>query len=177
MNTYPNQTTVAALGRNWEMVKLAVEGVDEGTLNARPNDNSNSMSWLIWHMTRVTDRFIHYRLADKPHIWTVDAWHEKFGMDPDPQDFGMGWSNEQVAAWQPPPKDVLMDYFEAVNTTAAKYLSSMTDADLGREITMTNPTMTLSARESLGILVWDSIVHGGQVAYLRGFYRGGGWHR
>ena len=82
-----------------------------------------------------------------------------------------------MAAWQPPPKNVLMDYFKAVNTTAAKYLSSMTDADLGREITMTNPTMTLSARESLGILVWDSIVHGGQVAYLRGFYRGGGWHR
>ena len=33
---------------------------------------------------------------------------------------------------------------------------------------------TVSA--ALGVAVWDNIVHGGQIAYLRGYYMGMGWH-
>ena len=171
------QTTVSALARNWEMVASAVAEVDETTMTDRPNEDSNSMSWLIWHMTRVADRFIHFRLMDKPQIWTVDAWHEKFNMAADPHDFGMGWSNEQAAAWQAPPKDVVMEYFNTVNSAVSAYLLPLSDADLAREINWTAPIATLSVGEALGILVWDNIVHGGQVAYLRGYYRGTGWHR
>ena len=172
-----NQTTLSALERNWQMVASAVSEVDEATMTARPNDDSNSMSWLIWHMTRVADRFIHFRLMDKPQIWTVDAWHEKFKMAADPDDFGMGWSNEQAAAWQSPAKDVLMDYFNVVNTAVAGYLRTLSEADLAREIVWTAPSTMMSVGDALGILVWDNIVHGGQVAYLRGYYRGTGWHR
>ncbi|MCS5668056.1 MAG: DinB family protein, partial [Dehalococcoidia bacterium] len=50
------RTTVSALNRNWNMVKSAVSDVDDATLSVRPNDDSNSMSWLVWHMARVTDR-------------------------------------------------------------------------------------------------------------------------
>ena len=64
-----NQTALSALKRNWEMVALAVAEVDEATMVARPN----SMSWLIRHMTRVADRFIHFRLTDKPQLWTADV--------------------------------------------------------------------------------------------------------
>jgi len=172
-----NLTTVAALERNWEMVSLAVAEVDDAILAARPNENSNSMGWLIWHMTRVTDRFIHYRIADEPQIWTVDAWHERFNMPPDPMEFGFGWSNEQAAAWQAPPKHVLMGYFDAVNSAAVEYLGAMSDADLERVIPFPALPDTLTVREALGNLVWDNIAHGGQVAYLRGYYRGTGWHR
>ena len=56
------RTTVSALKRNWNMVKSAVSDVDDATLSVRPNDDSNSMSWLVWHMARVTDRLIHMRL-------------------------------------------------------------------------------------------------------------------
>ncbi len=172
-----NTTAVSALERNWEMVTSAVADVDEPTMAARPNADSNSMSWLVWHMARVADRFIHFRFMDKPQIWTVDGWHEKFDMAADPHDFGMGWTNEQAAAWQAPPKDVLMGYFDTVNSAVASYLQSMSEADLKREIDWTAPTATMPVGEALSILVWDNIVHGGQVAYLRGYYRGTGWHR
>jgi len=172
-----NQTTVSALERNWNMVTSAVAEVDEGTMAARPNDDSNSMSWLIWHITRVADRFIHFRLMDQPQIWTVDAWHERFNMPADPDDFGMGWTNEQAAAWQAPLKDVLMDYFNVVNSAVGAYLRSLSEADLAREVKWTAPIDTMPVGDALGILVWDNIVHGGQVAYLRGYYRGTGWHR
>ena len=172
-----SQTAVSALERNWEMVKSAVAEVDEPTMSARPNNDSNSMSWLIWHMTRVADRFIHFRLMNKPQIWTVDAWHEKFNMEANPDDFGMGWSNEQAAAWKAPATEVLMDYFNAVNSAVASYLRSMSETDLARDIPFPAPPATLPVGEALSILVWDNIVHGGQVAYLRGYFRGMGWHR
>ena len=44
-------------------------------------------------------------------------------------------------------------------------------------ITTPNPPGAQSVSEALGILVWDNIVHGGQVAYLRGYYQGMGWFR
>ena len=111
-----NQTVLSAFESNWEMVTLAVAEVDETAMAARPNDDSNSMRWLVWHMTRVADRFIHFRLTDKPQLWTADAWHDKFNMPDDPQEFGLGWSNERVAAWQSPPKAVVMAYFHAVKS-------------------------------------------------------------
>ena len=172
-----NQTTIAALERNWQMVISAVSDVDEETMAIRPNEDSNSMSWLIWHMSRVTDRFIHFRLTDKPQIWTVEAWYEKFNMPDEPNDMGMGWTNEQAAAWQAPSKDILMGYFDKANAAAASYLSTMPDEELSREIDWTAPVSKMVIGDALGILVWDNIVHGGQVAYLRGYFRGMGWHR
>ena len=172
-----NLTAIAALERNWDMVNLAVAEVDEATMVARPNDDSNSMSWLIWHMTRVADRFIHFRLLDKPQLWVTDGWHEKFNMPADPQEFGFGWSNEQVNAWQAPSKAVLMAYFDATNAAVAEYFSSLTEAELARVIPFPALPDTLTVNEALGNLVWDNIAHGGQVAYLRGYFRGIGWHR
>jgi len=67
------RTTVSALNRNWNMVKSAVSDVDDATLSIRPNDDSNSMSWLVWHMARVTDRLIHMRLQDAPQIWSTES--------------------------------------------------------------------------------------------------------
>ena len=169
--------TVSALNRNWNMVKSAVSDVDDATLSVRPNDDSNSMSWLVWHMARVTDRLIHMRLQDAPQIWSTESWYEKFNVPDEPNDMGMGWSKEQVAAWQSPSKDVLMGYFDKANAAAASYISGLTDAELGREIPWNAPTETMSMEEALAILLWDNIVHGGQVAYLRGYHQGMGWHR
>ncbi len=71
-------TTLSALKRNWNMVTTAVSDVDEETMAVRPNHDSNSMSWLVWHMSRVTDRCIHFRLSDKPQLWSINGWHAKF---------------------------------------------------------------------------------------------------
>lgn len=172
-----NRTVVSALERNWEMVASAVSDVNEPFLSSRPNEDSNSMSWLVWHMARVTDRLIHMRLQDAPQIWSKDGWYEKFNMPDEPDDMGMGWSSERVSAWQSPPKETLMDYFNTVNTVAASYISSIPESEMGRVIPWTAPTQSMPVEEALAILLWDNIVHGGQVAYLRGYFQGMGWHR
>jgi hypothetical protein len=176
------ETTLSALERNWEMVTKAVSDVDEATMSRSPNKESNSISWLLWHMSRVADRFIHTRLQGTQQLWEKDRWYEKFGMASDPSDFGMGWSSDQVQAWKAPPKQVQLSYYHAVNAAARSYLQGLTPEDLKRQIPFpalpnTGLPNTLSVGNVLGILVWDNIVHGGQIAYLRGYYRGMGWHR
>ncbi|MBC8281493.1 MAG: DinB family protein [Chloroflexi bacterium] len=172
-----NRTIVSALERNWEMVIYAVSDVDEATMAIRPNEDSNSISWLIWHMARVTDRLIHMRLQDVPQLWSKDGWHEKFNMPDEPDDMGMGWSSKRVSDWQAPSKEILMDYFNAANNAAASYIASIPESDMDRAIPWTAPTQTMPLEEALAILLWDNIVHGGQVAYLRGYFQGMGWHR
>ena len=73
------------------------------------------MAWLVWHMTRVADRFIHARFQEAGQLWDAGGWHDKFGMDSDPDEFGIGWSTQQVADWDCPSRDVLMGYYDAVN--------------------------------------------------------------
>ena len=171
-------TTIFALQRNWDMVSTAVEGVDDATLSCMPNEQSNSIAWLVWHMTRVVDRFIHSRFQDTEQIWTAGGWHDKFGMAADADEFGMGWSAEQVANWPCPSRDVLMGYYDTVNQTARDYINGLDGDGLARRVPAPGPAgSTMSVADALGILVWDNIVHGGQVAYIRGYFQGLGWHR
>ena len=170
------ETTMCALERNWGMVDSALKDMDETTMAGQPNDQSNSISWLLWHMTRVADNFVHIRFQEAPPLWVQDGWHEKFGMGSDPQDIGRGWSADQVAAWRPPAKDVLVGYYEAVKSAARAYLKPLAASDLERQVPFPAPPNMVSVGEALGVLVFDNIVHGGQIAYLRGFYQGMGWH-
>ncbi len=169
-------TAVFALKRNWDMVSTAVAGVDDETLARMPNGQSNPMNWLVWHMTRVVDRFIHSRFQDTGQLWDAGGWHRKFGMDADPEEFGIGWTAQQVADWPAPSRETLMGYYDAVNEAARNYISGLSAADLDRQAPAPGGT-TMPVGDALGILVWDNIVHGGQVAYLRGYFEGMGWHR
>jgi hypothetical protein len=171
------ETIMAALERNWEMVDAALVGLDEETLARRPTEQCNSIAWILWHMNRVVDTFIYTRFQSKPQLWVQDGWHRKFGMSDNPEDRGVGWTAAQVAAWKPPSRQVQLGYFEAVKGAARGYLPNLTPADLERQMVATPVPHPRPLADVLGQMTWDNIAHGGQIAYLRGFYRGMGWHR
>lgn len=168
------ETAMSALERNWGMVERALEDMDDSVLSAQPNDQSNSMGWLLWHMTRIVDRFVHTWCQDAPQLWVKDGWYNKFGLDDDLNQTGQGWTEEQVAAWQLPTKDLLVGYFDAVIAAATEYIQPLSASDLDLEITIA-PRPTASIGSFLGVMVYDNCVHGGQIAYLRGYYKGMGW--
>ncbi|SVD60720.1 uncharacterized protein METZ01_LOCUS413574, partial [marine metagenome] len=114
----PAESIIYALQRNWDMVDSALEGLDEAAMVRQPSDQCNSAAWILWHMTRVVDMFIHTRLRSIPQLWTQDGWHEKFHMPEDGEDRGVGWTAEQVAAWTPPSKAELLGYYAAVKSAA-----------------------------------------------------------
>lgn len=166
-----------ALERNWGMVDNAINSLSDHDLTQQPNDQSNSAAWLLWHMSRVVDNMIQTRLQSKRQLWVQEKWHQKFGMSDEESDFGMGWTAEQVAAWKAPARDVLSGYYDAVKGSARDYLASLDDAGLDQSVVVPPANESRAVSDILGVMVYDNVVHGGQIAYLRGYYGGMGWQR
>lgn len=168
---------INCLQRNWDMIDSALKDMDDDMLVRAPADQCNSAAWILWHLSRVMDMFIHYRLQDKEQLWTSDGWAEKFSIDPDIEDRGVGWTAEQVAAWVAPTRDVQLGYYEAVNASIRGYLAQVTEDELAREIVLPPLAEPRSIAACFGQVMWDNLAHGGQIAYLRGLFLGMGWHR
>ena len=173
----PTESVIAALERNWEMVDAALEGLDEATLARQPSEQCNSISWILWHLNRVVDTFIHTRLLDSPQLWVSEGWHSKFGMAEDPDDRGVGWTAAQVAAWSAPGREVQLGYYEALKAATRQFLSSVTATELEKTFVFPPVAEPRTGAAALGQMTWDAVAHGGQIAYLRGYFLGMGWHR
>lgn len=167
---------VTALERNWGMVDRALKGMDYETMARRPNDCSNSVAWILWHMNRVWDTLLNTYLLETPQLWIRDGWYGKYGMSADPEDRGVGWTAEQVAEWEPPSVEAQLGYYEAVKAQASEYLASVTLEDLEKPIVIPPFTEPRSVGSAIGQRTWDNVAHGGQIAYLRGYYQGMGWY-
>ena len=89
---------INCLERNWTMIEAALAGMDDEVLNRAPANECNSAAWILWHMTRVLDMFIHFRLQDAEQMWTKDGWAEKFKVEKGIEDRGVGWTAEHE--WQ-----------------------------------------------------------------------------
>ena len=164
-----------ALERNWGMVDRAIDGLSDETLARRISDSDNSIGWLLFHMSRVVDVFMNARFQGKPQIWIEGGWCEKFGLSDDPETTGQGWDAARVAAWPLPSRDVLVGYYEAMKACCREYMSSVTDEELSAAMSL-RPGADPEPKETImGVLVFDNIVHGGQIAFLRGHLEGMGW--
>ncbi|PKB71264.1 MAG: hypothetical protein BZY87_06525 [SAR202 cluster bacterium Io17-Chloro-G6] len=173
----PVDPVILAMERNWQMIDGALEGMDDAAMSRQPTDQTNSAAWILWHLTRVTDMFINTRFRDLTQVWTSEGWHEKFGMPADEEDRGVGWTSAQVAQWQAPSKDVQLAYYQAVKDHTRDFLANITPEELERKIVLGNVPEPRTIAACMGQMVWDTVAHGGQIAYLRGFFHGMGWFR
>ena len=170
------EAIITALDRNWRMVDAALEGLDEATLSRRPSDQCNSIAWILWHTNRAVDSSIHARLQAKPQLWMRDGWYQRYGMSDNPEVHLAGWTVEQLGEWVAPSQDVQLGYYQAIKSSAREYLSSLTYADLEKTMVVPPRNESRTVASILRQLVWDTVAHGGQIAYLRGLYLGMGWH-
>ena len=168
---------LTALDRNWDMIDAAMDGMDDAMLARIPAGQCNSIAWILWHLNRVMDSFVTTRLRDQSQVWLEGGWAQRFGMPPDLEDRGVGWTAEQVAAWKPPVREVLLGYYQAVKLEARGYLGALTEQDLEKRVVFPAGAEPRTAASALGQMTWDIVAHGGQIAYLRGLYKGMGWHR
>ena len=174
---HPFEPIMSALSRNWDMVDSAISGMDDSELARQPNSHSNSAAWTLWHMNRVLDTFLHQRFRDLPQLWTRDGWAGRFSMAPDPDDRGVGWTAEQVAAWAQPSPEVQLGYYEAIKAATMQYLGSVSEAEIAREIVFPPSPEPQTMASAVAQMTWDNVAHGGQIAYIRGYLKGMGWHR
>lgn len=151
-------------GRIAEEVRRVVTGLSTDRLGTRPAPDANTVSWLVWHLTRVQDDHV----ADAFGVGQVwhDGWAERSGLPFPPDATGYRHSAhevEQVVL----SGDFLLGYHEAVHVRTLGLLADVTPEDLDRIVdTSWDPPVSLGVR--LVSVLADDLQHVGQAAYVRG---------
>lgn len=169
-----NEVITAGYESLLKALEGALDGLGEEELNWQPSPESNSISWLAWHLTRVQDALIG-RMAGQEQLWVKDGWHDKFGRPADVKDVGVGHGPEDVAALKAPDSATLLDYQQAVLEMMKGYFAGLSDADMEKPID--DPRFQPAPRtgEFLMMVLADGMQHAGQIAYVRGLRNGKGW--
>jgi uncharacterized damage-inducible protein DinB len=131
--------------------------------NYRVDSDANSISWLLWHLSRVQDDHV-ADLAGVEQAWP--HWRERFDLPLDDWDTGYSHSPAQVGSVRP-GSALLAGYHEDVHQLTLRYLDQLDDEELARVVdTRWDPPVTASAR--LVSVIGDTMQHLGQAAYVRG---------
>ncbi|GIT01446.1 MAG: hypothetical protein CM1200mP27_00710 [Chloroflexota bacterium] len=169
-----SETGLTALERNWGMVDRALEGLDDSVIAARPNDDSNSIGWLLFHKTRIADRLCTVGVRTRPNFGSKIAGtpnSDWMMIQIIPAGAGRKSRSLLGKCQQKGNVDWLL---RSCQNRCRDYLGSLSLAEFERELTIP-PRPTASIGALLGVLAFDNCVHGGQIAYLRGYYQGMGW--
>ncbi len=160
-------------GRITGIVERALRDIDPDDLDRQPQPDCNTVGWLIWHLTRVQDHQV-ADLIGEEQLWTGDGWHEKLGRPADPADIGWGHTADQVRAFRSPQAAVLLDYHRAVSERSRSFFTTLSPADLDRELDepQYQPLPTVGVR--LVSVLSDNLQHAGQAAFVRGLLRAAG---
>jgi len=154
-----------AFGRIREAVTEILDGLTADQLDYEPGAGSNTIAWLVWHLTRIQDDHV-AAAAEIEQVWLRDGWFERFALPLDRLDHGYGHSAEQVALVKA-SRELLLGYHEAVFEQTARVVEGLEDADLDRVVDERwEPPVTLGVR--LVSVIADDLQHAGQAAYLRG---------
>ncbi len=154
-----------AFTRVRDHVQQICAAVSDDEAAYRPDPDANSISWLIWHLTRIQDDHV-CGLSGEEQVWTRDGWYERFALPFGPEAHGYGHSSDDVAKVKVGPER-LDDYQAAVHTMTLAYVDAIQAAELARVVdTAWDPPVTASMR--LVSVLGDAIAHLGQADYVRG---------
>jgi uncharacterized damage-inducible protein DinB len=155
-----------AFGRIKETVHSSVLGLSGEELAFRLDEDTNSITWLVWHLTRVQDDHV-ADAAGTSQVWSDDGWDRRFGLPFPAEETGYGHDADEVSAVRVPSGDLLTGYHDAVHECTLRYLSTLSDDDLDRVIDESwDPPVTLGVR--LVSVINDDLQHAGQAGFLRG---------
>ncbi len=160
------QLIIDALGRVRSLVASIADDLDVEALLWQPSPGTNSIGWLLWHLTRVEDDHV-AGLAGSEQVWTAQGWARRFDLPYRDGDFGFGHSPEDVRAFRVDDPALLTGYQDAVHARAVEVVGGMSDADLERVIDdRWDPPVTAGVR--LVSVIGDTTQHAGQAGYVKG---------
>ncbi|MEU5959363.1 DinB family protein [Streptomyces sp. NPDC047525] len=155
-----------AFDRVQEEVHAAVDGLSPEELAFRPDDEANSIVWLVWHLTRVQDDHV-ADAAGLDQVWTAQGWYDRFQLPLGEEETGYGHTPKQVASLGGVSADQLRGYHDAVHEQTLSFVRALDDTALDRVVDeQWTPSVTLGVR--LISVISDDLQHTGQAAYVRG---------
>jgi hypothetical protein len=135
-------------------------------LSFRLDNETNSIAWLVWHLTRIQDDHI-ADAAEAEQVWTQDGWSDRFALPFDKSATGYGHSSDEVAAVRVKSGELLTGYHDAVFERTLRFVEPLANGDLSRIIDDSwDPPVSLGVR--LISVVSDDLQHAGQAALIRG---------
>jgi hypothetical protein len=155
---------VDSFGRIREGVAELTTGLTDETAWWRPDPAANSISWLMWHLTRIQDDHVVAGLAGQEQIWA--RFRDEAALPLDPGDTGYGHTADQVGQVRV-SADLLDRYHAAVHTATVAHLDTITEDELARIVDERwDPPVTAAVR--LVSVIDDAARHLGQADYVRG---------
>ena len=146
------------------IVHQAADGLSQEQLAYRPEEGSNSIAWLVWHLTRIQDSHLS-PVTQLEEAWLTEDWSEKFGL-PGTTSIGYGDGPEQVAAIRP-DGELLLGYHDRVSGRVLTYMDNVDATELDRIVdTSYDPHVKAGVR--LVSVISDNLQHAGQARYVRG---------
>ncbi len=146
-----------------ELVVELTDGLSDELAVYRPDEEANSIAWLIWHLSRIQDDHV-AGLAGVEQVWPV--WRDRFGLPFADWATGYGQTPQEVAAVRV-GADLLAGYHADVHQLTLDYLDGITAEELARVVdTRWDPPVTAAVR--LVSVVSDALQHLGQAGYVQG---------
>ena len=160
-----SELLVDGFSRVAQTAHRVLKGLDPAALTARIDRDTNTIAWLIWHLTRIQDDHL-ADAFDAEQVWTTGGWAERFGLPFEATATGYGQDRTEVAAVTA-DADLLLGYLDATHDRTVTLLGPVGDADLDRVVdTRWDPPVTLGVR--LVSVISDGLQHAGQAAFVRG---------
>ena len=156
---------------HWEWMERYVDGLSQAEMEFRPDDQSHSIGFILWHYGRALDMWVQSLAKQESQLYET-GWAQRLGFQPEPMNVGFGYTVEDLANWKCPEKSLLLEYANDSRNNLLGFLSLHDDGSLA-ETTMTNRRgETIAIGDMFRMLIWEVNQHGGQAGYLRGMQRG-----
>ncbi|MFI5544368.1 DUF664 domain-containing protein [Streptomyces sp. NPDC051815] len=153
-------------GRIREVVHEAVEDLPASLLNARTDPAANSITWLVWHLTRIQDDHV-AAAADREQLWLTGGWADRFALPLPAGATGYGHTAEEAGSVRVDSGELLLGYYDEVHEATLRFVRGLGAADLDRVVDERwKPPVTLGVR--LVSVLADDLQHAGQAAFVRG---------
>jgi len=163
-----------------DIARLALEEARDGVLSAldgltaeerrfQPGPESHHIDFVLWHIARVEDNWIHAFALQADSVWEREGWQFRFGMPA--KGGGTGYTPDQVAGFPEFDLYEMLAYYTAVRESTLRYIDGLAQDDLdSMPDIQRRPDYTIA--DMLGHLIVEQSQHMGQIAYLRGMQRG-----
>ena len=74
-----NDLLTDAFSRIHNVVHQATDNLTPEELSFRVNGDTNSIAWLVWHLSRITDDHL-AEAASREQVWIGNGWVDKFAL-------------------------------------------------------------------------------------------------
>jgi hypothetical protein len=167
-----NQFIIALLEASYCSLKQATDGLTDEQLYYQPTTETNSIAWLVWHLSRWRDA-VSATISGEPQVWVRDGWAERYGMPGERT--GLGDTPAQVTTFRV-ERAMLFGYVDAAHQVTVERVAKLTPTQFGQPMVAHTGEQRPAWRALAGVCS-DSAQHSGQIAYLRGLMSGYGWRR